>query len=130
MLIDANIVLRHVLADHAELSPRANSIMEPIRLGQRRALLLHAVLAECVYVLQRKSGIDRAAIASRLLLVCGYKGMIGESLQIAKRALRTYAASNISFVDALLACTASESGQGLLTFDRDLVKLVSRLAKP
>jgi len=47
-VVDANVVLRYVLDDHAELSPRAAEILE-----QQTAILLMEVACEVVYVLQK-----------------------------------------------------------------------------
>jgi predicted nucleic acid-binding protein len=129
MVIDANIVLRHLLADHDVLSARANEFLEPIRTGRRQGILLHVVLAECAYVLQRQRNIPRGTVAAQLLIVCSYKGLIGESLELAGHALDLYASSNSSFVDCLVLCTAREKNMDIMTFDRDLMKLASRLSK-
>lgn len=130
MVIDANIILRHLLADHAELSPRADLLLESVRIGDQPGFLLDAVLAECVYVLEGKPNIDRFSIASQLLLIYGYKGLIGENIDRSKRSLELYAASNLSFVDALIVCTAVDRGIQVMTFDGDLAKRAARLMKP
>jgi len=62
LYIDANVVLRYVLEDHADLSPKAkklineNIVETPIE-----------VLCEVVFVLMRVYGIARKDIADTLL---------------------------------------------------------------
>ena len=48
VLIDANILLRYVLNDHADLSPKAKDVML-----KNDILILSQVIAEVIYVLER-----------------------------------------------------------------------------
>jgi len=48
-IVDANIILRYVLDDHVELSPKAAEILEE----QQTATLTLEVACEVIYVLQK-----------------------------------------------------------------------------
>ncbi|WP_200249274.1 hypothetical protein [Lamprobacter modestohalophilus] len=60
-LVDANVVLRYLLEDHAELSPRAAEILE-----QQQFTLPIEVACEVVYVLQKVYSVERDTISQRL----------------------------------------------------------------
>jgi len=53
-IVDANIILRYLLEDHAEYFEKAISIV-----GKNRILLINEVVAEVVYVLEKVYQIDR-----------------------------------------------------------------------
>ncbi|MCF8002957.1 MAG: hypothetical protein K9L32_01905 [Chromatiaceae bacterium] len=60
-LVDANVVLRYLLEDHAELSPRAAEILE-----QQQVTLPIEAACEVVYVLQKVYSVERDTISQRL----------------------------------------------------------------
>ena len=62
LCVDANVILRYVLEDHAELSPKAKGII-----GENVVETPIEVLCEVVFVLTRIYGIARKNIADTLL---------------------------------------------------------------
>ena len=60
-MVDANIILRYILDDHAELSPKAAEILE-----QQTATLPIEAGCEVVYVLQKVYTVDRKTIQQQL----------------------------------------------------------------
>ena len=122
-LVDANVVLRYLLDDHLELSPRAaeilelNSVMMPIEVG-----------CEVVYVLQKVYSVGRADIQLQLraLLEEGLVGM--EKPAVFLRALELYADSTLDFVDTLLWAYQMLEGHVVYTFDSKLQKHMQRTA--
>ncbi|MBE9061275.1 PIN domain-containing protein [cf. Phormidesmis sp. LEGE 11477] len=60
-IVDANVVLRYLLDDHAELSPQAAEIIE-----QQTVALPIEVACEVIYVLQKVYTIDRKDIQQQL----------------------------------------------------------------
>ena len=69
-LVDANVVLRYLLDDHAELSPKAAEILE------RHAVTLPVeVGCEVVYVLQKVYAVERREI-QRLLGDLLHEGLV------------------------------------------------------
>ena len=117
ILLDANAVLRYLLNDNAEMAAKAKSAIE------YGAYLLPEVLAEVVYVLCSVYAVPRTEVASRLAgfieeVESGHPGVL-------RKALVTFGAKKLDFVDCLLAAYHSECGDSILTFDKDLKKLLS-----
>ena len=50
-LIDTNVLLRHILDDHPDLSQKAKAFMDKVKYGEITAKITEGVLVECVYVL-------------------------------------------------------------------------------
>ena len=61
-VVDANVILRYILDDHAELSPKAAEILEQ----QQTVTLTLEVACEVVYVLQKVYAVDRKEIQPQL----------------------------------------------------------------
>ena len=57
-VVDANVILRYILDDHAELSPKAAEILEQ----QQTVTLTLEVACEVVFVLQKVYAVDRKEI--------------------------------------------------------------------
>jgi len=125
-VLDANVVLRYLLGDHAELTQKAEEIIAPIRSGDSLALVPEAVIAECVFVLFRQYRVPRGEIRELLAKFLGSRGLIGDHLPLMRNALELFAGSTLSFVDALVYLTAKQNNFDLVTFDEDLKKLASR----
>jgi predicted nucleic acid-binding protein len=126
MLIDASVVLRHVLADDPLLTAEARKILAPVKSGERTATILHAVLAECVYVLESQLAATPARIAHVLTEVLRYPGIIGERLDVAQRGFDLFASTSLSFVDSLILAYAEQDDMEIATFDKKLRKLAAK----
>ena len=68
-LVDANVVLRYLLDDHAELSAQAADILE-----RQSVIMPMEVACEVVYVLQKVYGVERQDIQEQL------SGLVDEAL--------------------------------------------------
>ncbi len=119
-IVDTNVVLRYLLADHPELHARAKTFFDTVRAGDGHALLPESVLAECVYVMQRIYQVPRVEITANLTTLLGFRGIVGEQVPLLRHALGIYAATNLSFVDALIAATAAARQLPVETFDDGL----------
>jgi predicted nucleic-acid-binding protein len=124
-VIDTNVVLRFLLADHAQLFERAAKLMADVQAGKRKAYLPESVLAECMFVLTKFYKVPKEEAAARLGELLDYKGFTGAHLPILKEALAIYAANAIDFVDATVLAIARHHGWRLETFDKALAKLSS-----
>lgn len=120
-LVDANVVLRYLLDDHAELSPKAAEILE-----QHSVTLPVEVGCEVVYVLQKVYAVERKEIQRQLgdLLNEGLVSM--DKPAIFLKALECYGDSTLDFVDTLLWAYQLIERQEVFTFDSKLLKQLQR----
>ena len=125
-LLDTNMVLRYLLNDVPEQFTVAKQVFDGLRTGERSAVLLESVLAECVYVLKLHYKVPKDELAVMLDNVLRYPGIVNTDKQSLREALHLYAAHNIDFVDCILVANARAGALELVTFDQGLIKLNNR----
>ncbi len=125
-VIDTNIVLRFLLADHQEHFERAKQLMSEVQAGKRKAYLAESVLAECIFVLTKFYKVPKEEAAGKLGELLDYKGFTGDHLPILRRALAIFIAHKIAFVDAAVLAIMRHNGWHLETFDKTLSKLAAK----
>jgi predicted nucleic-acid-binding protein len=120
-LVDANVVLRYLLDDHAELSPKAAEILEC-----HSVTLPVEVACEVVYVLQKVYAVERKEIQLQLggLLNEGWVSM--DKPAVFLKALECYGDSTLDFVDTLLWAYQLLEQQEVFTFDGKLLKQLQK----
>ncbi|MBX3071056.1 MAG: PIN domain-containing protein [Thermomicrobiales bacterium] len=69
--VDTNIVLRHILQDHEDHSPRASALMERIESGEIVVRISDTVVFESVFSLEKTFKVARDDIAEALLPIIG-----------------------------------------------------------
>jgi predicted nucleic-acid-binding protein len=121
-LIDANIVLRYALNDHAELSQKAKDIID----NNDVEIPLEA-FSEVVFVLQSVYGLERKVICGSLTSFfektrCGLPHR-----EAALKGLEYYGTTKLDFVDCMLAGYAETEHAKVETFDRDLQNFLARI---
>jgi predicted nucleic-acid-binding protein len=119
-LIDANVVLRYLLDDHAELSAKAAEVIE-----NEIVTLPTEVACEVVYVLQKVYEVERPEIQRQLGALLGTLVSM-EKPTVFLKGLECYAASRLDFVDALLWAYQVVEGEQVHTFDDNLKKYLKR----
>ena len=124
-VIDTNVVLRFLLADHEQHFERAAKLMSDVQAGKRKAYLPECVLAECIFILMKFYKVPKEEAAARLGELLDSKGFTGSHLPILKEALALFAAHKIDFVDATVLAIARHNGWHLETFDKALAKLAA-----
>jgi predicted nucleic-acid-binding protein len=97
-VVDANVILRYILDDHAELSPKAAEILEQ----QQTVTLTLEVACEVVYVLQKVYTVDRKEIQRQLSNLLHEELVAMEKSSVFLAALDYYSTSKLDFVDTLL----------------------------
>lgn len=123
-LVDANVVLRYLLNDHAELSPRAAEILE-----QQEVTLPIEAACEVVYVLQKVYEVDRDTISQRLTELVSEGLARMDKPGVFLQALDCYRQRGLDFVDCLLLGYHLEEQQPIITFDDKLAKLIKAQAR-
>jgi predicted nucleic-acid-binding protein len=117
--IDANVILRYILNDHAELSPKAREIIDkyvvevPIE-----------VLCEVVYVLSGHYEIDRQSISTGLKRFFEQTRCVLSRRGAVLRGLEYFGQNSLDFVDCVLAGYAAVNKD---TFDTKLQKSILQL---
>jgi predicted nucleic acid-binding protein len=119
-LIDTNIILRWLLGDHNELSPKAEKLVEKAK--PSTLLVTDIVVAEVVYVL-RSTGRDRKQTSEALYLIDRTEAFKYENEELVMKITNLLVGTNLDFADCYLLARARRERLGLETFDNTLEKL-------
>ena len=122
LLVDSNVFLRYLAADHPDHSPRAQAFFRRVAAGEVAATTSESVLAEVAYVLQspRQHGLPRTRIRALLYPLLILRGMEIPDLPTYLEALDLYARFEVDFEDALSAAHVRQRRlDGVVSFDRD-----------
>jgi predicted nucleic-acid-binding protein len=121
-LIDTNVILRYLLEDHAEFSPKAESFMLSVSEGIKKAEIMDVVIAECIYVMEKYYQIPKSEIVGKLSGILNFSGIVSSNRAETLTALLKYRDTNIDIVDCILAAKSSLS-KVVVSFDRDVEEL-------
>lgn len=116
-LVDTNLIVRYLVQDHEKHARAAGKLFEACDRGELVIVLLPAVLAECVFVLESFYQQARASISSALATLISSPGVEINQASIHIDALDRFAKTKFHFVDCLLAATASAEKIPVATFD-------------
>jgi predicted nucleic-acid-binding protein len=122
-VIDANVILRYLLADHPEHFQLATDFMEQVQSGETKAFIPEGVIVECVYVLLKFYGVPRTEIVASLTGLLHYKGVINDNKSILASGLQLFQERKVDIVDAIIYAISLERGWPIFSFDKDLQKL-------
>ncbi len=123
--LDTNPILRHVLDDHADHSPRAHALFARIERGEETARTADTVVFETVFTLQRFYRVPRPAIRDAVLLILALPGVLLPGKSRFRRVFDLYVAHpGISFADCYHAVLAARLHLSeVLSFDHDFDRL-------
>jgi predicted nucleic-acid-binding protein len=121
-LVDTNVILRYLLQDDAALFKKASAILEKVKTGERKVIILESVLTECVYVLLKVYKIGRPAIADSLRTLFHYKGIVNPDKLDLIDSIGIFSQTNLSFVDCILCAKSKNNAMPLYTFDEELAR--------
>ena len=121
-LIDTNVVLRYLLGDHPEFSPKAEAFMTDVSTGTKKAEILDIVIVECVYVMEKFYKIPKTEIVEKLSGIMNFSGIVNPDRSEILEALLKYENSSIDIVDCILAARSSPE-KVVISFDKDIKKL-------
>lgn len=121
-LIDTNVILRYLLGDHAEFSPKAESFMLDVSEGTKKAEIMDVVIVECIYVMEKYYRIPKSDIVGKLSGILNFSGIVNPGKSEILEALLKYEDLNIDIVDCILAAYSSHL-KIVISFDKDLEKL-------
>ena len=121
-LVDTNLIVRYLVQDHEKHAKAAGRLLEACDRGEVSIVLLPAVLAECVFVLESFYRHPRAIIAFALTQLISSPGVEISDVHTHLDALTRYKKTKVHFVDCLLAATAVVQETPVASFDRDFRK--------
>jgi predicted nucleic-acid-binding protein len=121
-LVDTNLIVRYLVQDHEKHAKAAGRLFDACDRGEAVIVVLSAVLAECVFVLESFYEHPRGDIASALGTLISSPGVEISGVAIHLDALARYRKTSVHFVDCLIAATAAAEDAPVATFDRDFRK--------
>ena len=86
--LDTNVLLRHLLDNDPDLSPRASAFLERVEAGEIRVEISETVVAEIVFTLERSYKFPKTAIHDALVKIIDIPGMHLPRSRIVREALR------------------------------------------
>ena len=120
-LVDTNLIVRYLVQDHEKHAKAAGKLFDACDRGDVVIVVLPAVLAECVFVLESFYEHPRGDIASALGRLLSSPGVeIDAAIHL--DALDRYRKTKVHFVDCLIAATAATEDMSVASFDQDFRK--------
>lgn len=121
MLLDTNILVRHLTGEPTEQANRAMTL-----LGDTEALELPALIAaELVYVVECVYEQTRPQVAALVRAVLAHPPVQAAEETVLLRAIELYETARVHFAEAYLATMAERSDGLVASFDRDLDRIGS-----
>jgi predicted nucleic acid-binding protein len=117
--------VRYLVADDPDLHRKSVAILEPIRRGERSAVLRESSFAEIAFVLRRVYQMNKPDLVTLLSRVLDMRGLRGDDLRTMRAALELFAKNSVSIVDAMLVAHATRHRLALATFDGDLQRMAT-----
>jgi predicted nucleic-acid-binding protein len=121
-LVDTNLIVRYLVQGHDKHTKAAGKLFDACDSGDVVVVVLPAVLAECVFVLESFYEHPRADIASVLGRLISSPGVEIDGVAIHLDALDRYRKTKVHFVDCLIAATAATENVPVASFDQDFRK--------
>jgi predicted nucleic-acid-binding protein len=121
-LVDTNLIVRYLVQDHEKHARTAGRLFDACDRGEVMIIVLPAVLAECVFVLESFYKNPRGDIASALGRLISSPGVEMSGAAIQLDALDRYRKTKVHFVDCVIAATAAAENVPVASFDRDFRK--------
>lgn len=124
-ILDANVVLRYLLADDPKQSPESVELIEHAPDGM---LYLPAlILAEVTWTLKSHFGVPRDQISAAIQRVLAQPAIAADATTL--DAVARYANTNLDFIDCSLAAASAATGLTVATYDKDYRKFPDMTAK-
>ena len=121
-LVDTNLIVRYLVQDHEKHAKAAGKLFDECDRGDVVIVMLPAVLAECVFVLESFYEHSRGDITSALGRLISSPGVEIDGAVIHLDALDRYRETKVHFVDCLIAAAAATENMPVASFDQDFRK--------
>jgi uncharacterized protein len=117
--LDTNIILRHLLGDHPDHSPRATAYLERVENGEIKVHTADTVVFECVFTLERSYKWRKTEVRDVLLPLLELPGIGLPRKRHYRKVFDIYVDRNLSFADAYHAVLAEQLKlDQIVSFDR------------
>jgi predicted nucleic-acid-binding protein len=121
-LVGTNLIVRYLVQDHEKHAKAAGKLFDACDRGDVVIVMLPAVLAECVFVLESFYEHARRDITSALGRLISSPGVEIDGAAIHLDALDRYRKTKVHFVDCLIAATAATENMPVAWFNQDFRK--------
>jgi len=122
-LLDTNVLIRFFTSDNTQKFRGVYALFESLEHGDLRIELKLIVLFQVVFVLKSFYSVPREDIATGMLRILKYKGIIVKEKRIVRRTMELWHDSKLDIVDCyLIACLEGDRQNILYSYDRDFDK--------
>jgi predicted nucleic-acid-binding protein len=121
-LIDTNLIVRHLVQDQEVHARAAEKLFAACDRGDLVLVVLPAVLAECVFVLESFYQHARTDISSALAKLISSPGVEISDAPVHLDALERYRKTRLHFVDCFVAAAAAAGNIPVASFDKGFRK--------
>ncbi len=127
--LDANVILRFLLADNPKQSPKAKEVFALAQAGRLTLCASHVTLAEVTWVLHSYYAFERSKLAQTLRELILHEGVEIEHEDVVLDAFERFGKVNVDFIDCYTAALAKHAVCPVMTDDRDFRKFTDVTAQ-
>jgi predicted nucleic acid-binding protein len=118
--LDTNVLLRHLLQDHPQQSPRSTAYLARVERGEIKVRTADTVVFETVFTLQRQYGVSKADIRDNLLPLLELPGIVLPGKRRLRKVFDLYVDLNLPFADAYHVALMQRLGlRHVISFDKE-----------
>lgn len=130
-LLDTNVLIRFLTSDKTQRFRGVYTLFESLERGDLRVELKLIVLFQAVFVLKSFYSVPIKDIATGMLDILEYKGIIVKEKRIVRRTLTLLHDNKLDIVDCyLIACLEGDRQNILYSYDRDFNKFEINRKEP
>ncbi len=122
--LDTNVILRHILHDHSDHSPRATALILALDLGDTSVHISATVVFEVVFTLEKRYRRSREEITDAVLPIIEFPAILISDKEMYREVFERWLAEpSISFADSCHLSQAKQLGlTEIISFDRKIEK--------
>ena len=130
-LLDTNVLIRFLTSDKTQKFQGVYALFESMEQGDLGVELKLIVLFQVVFVLKSFYSVPREDIATGMIGILEYKGIIVKEKRIVRRTIELWRDSKLDIVDCyLIACLEGDRQNILYSYDRDFDKFEINRKEP
>ena len=130
-LLDTNVLIRFLTSDKTQKFRVVYTLFESLERGDLRVELKLIVLFQVIFVLKSFYSVPIEEIATGMLEILEYKGIIVKEKRIVRRTLTLWHDNKLDIVDCyLVACLEGDKQNILYSYDRDFDKFEINRKEP